>query len=118
MGYLSPGGNYRDTRLVWDEGFGIKSLCRGEKGFWIESKEWGMAEDPKQAVTMALCLAKDRDFQNVILIDYGREGGHLGQAMDVKLEPEETKTFLAFWGLGRSTEAEALKHLTELRSLP
>lgn len=118
VGFLSPGGSHANTKLRWVEGGKEKSLLRGDKGAWVESERWGAAENPENGASLVLAIPRDGS-QAVLLMDYGRDGGHLGQAMDIRLKAGEAKTFLAFWGAAASAaEVEAFKCLAELKELP
>ncbi len=119
MGFISPGGSHKGTRLSWDESGRARQLLRGDKGAWAESGRWGAAENPESGETIVMAIPNDQITQTVLLMDYGRDGGHLGQALEIRLKAGETKTFLAFWGAARnSAEAEALKHMAKFEHLP
>lgn len=119
LGFVSPGGEYQGTRLRWDECGHERAYLRGDKGAWAESEHWGAAENPKTGETVIVAIPRDQSTQAVLLMDYGRDGGHLGQAMDIRLKAKEAKSFLAFWGVaGCSEEALALRRLAELKELP
>lgn len=119
VGFVSPGGGYGGTRLRWDECGHERTYLRGDKGAWAESEHWGAAENPETGETVIVAIPRDQSTQAVLLMDYGRDGGHLGQAMDIRLKAKEAKSFLALWGVaGCAEEALALRHLAELEELP
>ncbi len=119
VGFVSPGGEYRGTRLGWYQCGQERRYLRGDKGAWAESERWGAAENPATGETIVMAIPQDQSAQAVLLMDYGHDGGHLGQAMDIKLRPGEVKSFFAFWGVaGSNDKSTAFCHLAELKELP
>jgi ribosomal protein S18 acetylase RimI-like enzyme len=119
IGFVSPGGGYHGTRLLWDESGRERQVLRGDKGAWAESGRWGAAENPESGEALVMAIPSDQSSQAVLMMDYGRDGGHLGQGLDIRLKAGETKSFLGFWGAAKNTgEVEALKHMAELKLLP
>lgn len=119
VGFVCPGGEHRGTRLRWDECGRERAYLRGDKGAWADSERWGAAENPENGGTITIAVPGGQSNQAVLLMDYGRDGGHLGQAMDIRLRAGETRSYLAFWGVaGCPEESLAFRHLDELNELP
>ncbi len=119
MGFVSPGGSHRSTVLKWDALGRERRVLRGDKGSWTTSERWAEAHNPENGVAVTVAIPRGHPPQAAVLIDYGRDGGHLGQAMDVRLKAGEAKEYLAFWGVaGNPDEALAFRHLSELKELP
>jgi ribosomal protein S18 acetylase RimI-like enzyme len=119
MGFVSPGGGHQGTRLRWDEEGRERGLLRGDKGAWAESERWAAAENPDNGASVTIAIPRDQSRQAILLMDYGRDGGHLGLGMDVRLKAGEARQFLSFWGAaGNPEEARAFRHLSELTELP
>jgi hypothetical protein len=89
LGFLAPGGDFRDTVL---RAPGLTRI-RSPYHAWCEARDWASVE--ASSGEAILCAVSPPSV--VAIWDAGEEGKHLGVTRDFELSPEEKATIAGIW---------------------